>query len=231
MNRYTKMQKKAYEKGVYVESLRKTMDGEDPGRGDHFKPLNECEHLHECLFKNIELGGVALDYGCGVGRAIVRYSDLFERIDGVDISDRNIELARKYYSWSNIDNPIPPMLWVNNGVVYDVVFSIQVFPHIAVHEIRYGLLKEIYRILKPGGSISIQMGFGDDTKRKVVQYFDNAWDAEGTNGYLDVTITDPEQPKSDFDKIGFTNFEYDIRDIKWKHAIHNQWIYLRAKKW
>jgi ubiquinone/menaquinone biosynthesis C-methylase UbiE len=69
-----------------------------------------------CLFKNIELGGVALDYGCGVGRAIVRYSDLFERIDGVDISDRNIELARKYYSWSNIDNPIPPMLWVNNGV-------------------------------------------------------------------------------------------------------------------
>jgi hypothetical protein len=75
------------------------------------------------------------------------------------------------------------------------------------------------------------MGFGSDTKRKVVQYFDNAWDAKGTNGYLDVTITAPEQPKQDFDEIGFTDFEYDIRDINWKHAIHNQWIYLRAKKW
>src|SRR5262249_19660156 len=36
---------------------------------------------------------IALDYGCGPGRNIRRWSDWFKRIDGVDISQRNLDNA------------------------------------------------------------------------------------------------------------------------------------------
>jgi ubiquinone/menaquinone biosynthesis C-methylase UbiE len=232
-NPYTQMQKQAYSKGVYQKSVRKAMRGEDSGGGDHFKPLNDLDDIPKFLFKNIPKNGVALDLGCGVGRAIVQYKDKFQRIDGVDISDTNISVAKEYTEFAGLE----PNLWVNNGVdlrdipsnTYDVVFSIQVLLHICVYDIRRKLLEESYRALKPGGWICIQMGYGvgEVFSHRVCQYYENLWDVKKTNGKLDCTISDPNQPKKDLEDIGFKDFSFNLRDMNWNHP---QWIYFRGQK-
>lgn len=231
-NPYTRMQTSSYARGVYMKTVEQVMNGEDAGSEDHFGPLDRHEATHTLLFQR----GIALDLGCGVGRAIVRYADRFERIDGVDLSLKNIKVARKYCASKELN----PKLYINNGVdlhpiadnTYDVVFSIQVFPHIAVHEIRYSLMKEAHRVLKPNGWLCIQMGYGDSGPggRRLAGYYDNEWDAKGTNGWLDCTITDPSQPKHDIEEIGFRNFSYSLTPMEWKHANHHQWIYFRGQK-
>ena len=180
-NEYTRMQKRAYKGGVYQDSVDRTMKGERP-TGDHFTPLNEMEDMHEYLFKGVPKGGVALDFGCGPGRAIVKYQDIFRRIDGIDLSQQNIDKAVEYLSWAKL--PINN-LWVNNGIdlrrvtsfAYDVVYSIQTMVHIGVYDIRRGLLEEMYRVLKPGGWVCIQMGYGAPSHRKLAEYYENKWDA------------------------------------------------------
>ncbi len=230
-NQYTRMQKRGYKVGVYQDSIDKTMQGQLT-RGDHFRPLNEMEDMHTYLFKGVPERGRALDFGCGPGRAIVKYRDRFDSIDGVDISDQNIDKAIEYLDWAGIQIP---SLYVNNGVdlraindnTYDCVFSIQVMVHIGVYDIRRNLLEEMYRVLKPGGWVCIQMGYGAPNHRKMARYYENKWDAPETNGRYGTNITNPNQPQKDLEDIGFTEFSYDLRDMTWHHP---QWIYFRGKK-
>jgi ubiquinone/menaquinone biosynthesis C-methylase UbiE len=230
-NPYTKMQKESYKGGVYQGSINNTMQGR-PTRTDHFRALNEMEDMHKYLFKGVPKGGRALDFGCGPGRAIVKYQDRFDSIDGVDISPQNIDKAIEYLEWSGISTP---SLWVNNGVdlqevpsnTYDAVYSIQTMIHIGVYDIRRNLLEEMYRVLKPGGWVCIQMGYGATPSSKMVEYYDNKWNATETNGRYGTNITSPSQPQTDLEEIGFTGFSYDLRDMTWTHP---KWIYFRGQK-
>lgn len=230
-NDYTKMQKKGYAVGVYQKSVDEAMAGRR-STGDHFTSLNEMEDMHEYLFKGVPEGGCALDFGCGPGRAIVKYRDRFARIDGVDISKQNIVKAKEYLEWAEV--PVNN-LWVNNGVdlqnvpsnTYDVVYAIQTMIHIGVYDIRRSLLEEMYRVLKPGGWVCIQMGYGASNNSKMARYYENKWDAPETNGRYGANVTSPSQPQTDLEEIGFTNFSYDLRDMTWNHP---QWIYFRGKK-
>jgi ubiquinone/menaquinone biosynthesis C-methylase UbiE len=235
-NQYTKMQKRSYLPGVYRLSVADAMEGEVPDR-DHFTPLNEMEEMHRLLFKGVPLGGMALDFGCGPGRAMVKYYDMFDRIDGVDISEANIELAEKYLNWQLIPTP---NLYVNNGVdlsdipsdTYDAVYSIQVMSHIGVYDIRRNLLEEMHRVLKPGGMLCLQMGYGiiEDCTHRVCAYYDNKWDAKETNGRWGCTISDPEQPRRDLVEIGFKDFSYDLVDMDTNNWSHPKWIWFRGRK-
>lgn len=234
-NQYTQMQKRTYASGVYQTSVDLTMGGECP-TGDHFTPLNEMEDMHECLFRGVPEGGRALDFGCGPGRAMVRYRDRFDIIDGVDISPQNIDKAIEYLAWAGISTPT---FYANNGVdledvacdIYDVVFSIQVMPHIGVYDIRRNLLEEMYRVLKPGGWVCIQMGTGGKLSSKLAGYYENWWDAPGTNGKWGAHVSDPSEPQKDLEEIGFKNFSYDIRDLHgFSHSRHPQFIYFRGQK-
>ena len=87
-----------------------------------------------------------------------------------------------------------------------MVFSTITFQHICSHKIRFSLFKEIFRILKDGGYFSCQMGFGGITLKEGqvvtsgVNYFDNYYTAEGTNGFMDVNILDENNLKLDLIK-------------------------------
>src|SRR5688572_3583518 len=84
---------------------------------------------------------VALDFGCGPGRMVKRMNKLFKRCDGVDISQRLVEEARRQCPESQF--------WVTNGndlgdapsSAYDFVFSTIAMQHIAVHSIRMQILQ------------------------------------------------------------------------------------------
>lgn len=179
---------------------------------------------------------VALDFGCGKGRNVTNLFTLakWKRVDGIDISQENIVYCNNTYTDQ------PSFFFNNNGNdlsqlrdnEYDFVMSTIVFQHICVHELRFNLLSEIYRVLKLGGIFSFQMGYGDISFRGAAvphEYYENNYGAQNTNGTYDVRVTDEKFLKEDLEKIGFTDIEFSIRN-SWEDGGHLQWIYTKCKK-
>jgi SAM-dependent methyltransferase len=227
-NKYTEMQKKYYEaaddnnaNSVFHESGRARQNA-----------WPEYEHLFSHF--DFELSDkVMLDFGCGPGRNLIFYKDRFERIDGVDISSTLVERAREASPESNV--------YITNGVdlseipsdTYDIVMSTICLQHIAVHEIRYNILKEFLRVLKPDGWITVQMGHSPTgVAGCFVSYYKNHYDAGGTNGMCDVEVVDVQNVADDLTQIGFRNFDYILRPGRAANMSigHDQALFFRAQK-
>ena len=178
---------------------------------------------------------IALDFGCGPGRNILGWTERFARIDGADISKQNLKNARIFLAGQLADSK-NPKLFVTDGTncgdtesgAYDFIFSTICLQHIASHAVRYSILKDMFRILKPNGRISLQMGY-ESISPTTVGYFDNDFSTSSTNGGRDTNVSTYEEPKNDLEKIGFTNFEYWIRDTP-QQGNHAKWIFFTATK-
>jgi ubiquinone/menaquinone biosynthesis C-methylase UbiE len=228
------MQKDQYEN----DAISWGVDNRDPVVGG-FDQHNIWEDYNTYLFKdvgNLE-SKITLDFGCGPGRNLVKYSKQFKELHGVDIAQKNLDNAAIWLTHNNcnLDNH---KLYLCNGSdlegipssTYDVVMSTICFQHICVYKIRYNLLKEIFRVLKPKGHITMQMGFGPETIHKVsVPYDSDNYDAQGTNGQMDTRIESPDQIKNDLYNIGFKNFKYYITEVGPGDA-HPNWIFFNAVK-
>ncbi|MEW5976528.1 MAG: glycosyltransferase [Acidobacteriota bacterium] len=102
-----------------------------------------------------------LELGCGIGRVIKPLRKRFERVDGVDISEKMIQFASRYLA----DDAQNGALFLNNGCdlkpladsQYDLVYSIIVFQHIRSISVVRSYLREIARVLKPGGYFRLQV--------------------------------------------------------------------------
>lgn len=223
---YLKMQETHYEK----EAAKWSLNNKDPVVSWY----NEhCQHMDydTCLFRGFDTTGmIALDYGCGPGRSMIRYKDRFARIDGVDIAEGNLAAATINLKSENIKIPL---LIKNNGITmenipdntYDVVFSVICLQHICAHDIRYSIMKESYRVLKSGGYFCAQMGFGST---HLTRYFDNFYDATGTNGANDVGFTDENLLINDLTAIGFTNYS-SVRRPPCQDQ-HPEWLWFQGQK-
>lgn len=178
---------------------------------------------------------LALDFGCGPGRNIRTWSDWFQRIDGADISSTNLSNARIF-----LKDQIPEIKWPNlfltsgpncgdaPSQVYDFVFSTICLQHICSHSVRFSILQDMFRILVPGGRISVQMGFGSPSPL-TVGYFEDNFSAVATNRGCDTEISTPDEPRQDLENIGFENFEYWIRPVG-PGDFHPSWIFFTATK-
>jgi len=149
------------------------------------------------LAKNMSV----LDFGCGPGRNLEKYSSNFKRVDGVDISHVNLDNAKKWLKHTGTHNN--NNLFKNNGSdlreildgQYDVVMSTITLQHICVYEIRLNLFKEFYRVLRSGGWFTAQMGYGKG-KIGAVPYYKSNHNAGSRNGRTDVYVENPEQLKT-----------------------------------
>lgn len=232
LNQYAEMQRDYYNS----EAQKWSPENREPVVG-HFE-MHSAWSGYENLFR--ELTGeqmkemVALDFGCGPARNIVKYHGRFKQIDGVDISTECLEKAKV---WKERHNIHEGNLYLCNGIdlrdipdnTYDIVFSTICMQHIAVHSTRMSLMKEFHRVLKKGGIMSIQMGFGN-AHYNHVDYFSNDTSIGQTNGGCDVEITDIEPLQKDVESIGFTQFSHVLDGSLPDGKIHDYWMFFRGIK-
>jgi ubiquinone/menaquinone biosynthesis C-methylase UbiE len=103
--------------------------------------------------------GRALDFGCGVGRLSQGLARHFQRVTGVDISERMLDLARQHNRHGErveyVLNTRPDLSqWPDN--TFDFVYSIITLQHMEpVYARRY--IAEFVRVAAPGGIILFQI--------------------------------------------------------------------------
>lgn len=223
-NKYTHMQKSAYSGGTSNHQEHNT-------NPDYWDIL-----LGDLKDKEKWNGKVALDFACGKGRNVTNMFNLcdWERVDGIDISEGNINHCKNEFSNQSSN------WYCNNGVdvselkdnEYDFIMSTIALQHIPVYDIRKSLISDLFRVLKPGGLFSFQMGYGDNLESELgtrVSYFENYYDANGTNSVCDVRVQNEETILRDLASIGFINLVSEVRD-SYSDSGHPKWIYIKCYK-
>lgn len=106
--------------------------------------------------KYINKNGKILDLGCGAGRTTINlFKEGYTNIIGLDIADKLIEFAGYYSNTNNLNiefvvGDATKLSYADN--TFDVViFSFNGMQCIPGLENRKNVLKEVYRVLKPGG--------------------------------------------------------------------------------
>lgn len=102
--------------------------------------------------------GIALELGCGAGRLTKRLSADFVNVIAVDVSEGMLAYARVHIPHANIN-------WIRydgeklpvEDESVDAVFSCHVLQHYPSNFEQRAAFKEIYRVLKQGGSIMIHL--------------------------------------------------------------------------
>lgn len=231
--KYLDMQKFHYENAA----LSWNLDNRNPVVGS-YDGHNSWKDYDNFLFKDFDTNNkIAVEYGCGPGRNLVKYNNRFARIDGVDIAQNNIDKAVVNLKSNGISSS---KLFVCDGSSfpvedesYDVVFSVICLQHICCYDIRFKILQDAFRVLKPNGYLCFQMGYGgkpSSNPAPTANYYDNVFDADRTNGWHDVAIHNEDCLRKDLiDLIGFRNYKSDIRDVG-PGDTHLNWIWVQVQK-
>ena len=92
-----------------------------------------------------------LDYGCGYGRiSKLLWDSGYQNIVGIDSSTKMIERGKREFPELHLDVVSDEMLPFSNSS-FDAVVACAVFTCITSEEARLSQIKELCRILKPGG--------------------------------------------------------------------------------
>jgi SAM-dependent methyltransferase len=150
----------------------------------------------------------AFDIGCGEGRMIRRMKNIFGEVDGCDLSHKMVTTAR---------NSCTGTIYLTDGTncgdapsdYYDFAYCTISLQHICVHDVRESILRDVTRILRTDGKVTLQMTFSKHFpyvsigQRTIVDgslvdtmlfatrhasWFENKTDAQSTNSGCDVVI-------------------------------------------
>lgn len=227
-NKYTTMQK------AYYDNEGRTGNMNRENHGGHNNNPNYWNILISDTENNKFIDKVGLDFGCGCGRNVINLINRFKRMDGVDISPELIKTCISNLVNLGHDNS-KFSFYTCDGVSlkniddnkYDFVMSTIVLQHICVYTIRFNYFKEFFRIMKSGGLLSFQMGYGDG-HYNTVPYHEDFYDAISTNSGCDVKVSDQSEIEFDLRQIGFENITFTITDSH--DDFHKQWIFVKAYK-
>jgi SAM-dependent methyltransferase len=144
--------------------------------------------------------GVVLEIGCGVGRMLRPLARRFEAVYGLDVSPEMISRARVRLAdlpnvrvWTSNGSDLRP---VKSGEV-DLVISYLVFQHIPEASIVEAMIRDTFRVLKPGGIFKFQVAGrpdGEDAALAERQRIKDTWSG--------VNFSDPEI-RAVVERLGF----------------------------
>jgi len=151
-----------------------------------------------------DCSGRILDVGCGSGRHFIKKEEL--KFFGIDFSEKMIELAKKNAEENKIHAELKMMQ--NEKIPYpenffDNIICIAVLHCIETKEKRLILLGEIKRVLKPGGSLFLQVWSRNHNRVKNKGKEPMIpWTVEGKKIGRHYHIYDLEELKKEVEKIG-----------------------------
>ncbi|MES2901959.1 MAG: class I SAM-dependent methyltransferase [Pseudomonadota bacterium] len=208
LSRYAHMQKAYYDDtSADVEEIVGNYDYHE-----NFPYETHLLHLYGDLRKPVLAdmrSARGFEIGCGEGRMIRRMARMLGQVDGADISEKMVGSAR-------IRTP-GAQVFLSSGLdcgaaqsgSYDFAYCAISMQHICVYETRASIISDIVRILKPDGCATLQFFFSKyypycrtmappqnesfltdihHVDRLHAQWFDNRWDAIGTNSACDVAF-------------------------------------------
>jgi SAM-dependent methyltransferase len=129
----------------------------------------DLQRFLDALQATVEASDDVVEIGCGVGRLTRGLSRDAATVRALDISERMLELAREHNpSLANVE-------WIHgdgtslagvDDASADVVVSHVVFQHIADPEVTLAYVRDIGRVLRPGGWAGFQISNDPDVHRK-----------------------------------------------------------------
>lgn len=135
-----------------TENIYNNINPEDYEKRRNKNQIEEYQYQHwyplisEAIQKYSK-DAVVLDLGCGPGEYTSKMAKYAKKVFGVDSAERMIEYAKKNYPEINFIKSNAESTPIEDKSV-DVVFSFGLFEYV---ESKEKLMKEISRVLKPGG--------------------------------------------------------------------------------
>ncbi len=141
------------EKNIREKKFHNELQSKSKGRFENvfYKAIYNCNEDYFDFLKLHCSNSIVLDYGCGVGHSLQKVVEFNpKRITGIDISEVSIQKAKNIITNKNsniellVDNCESTRFKDNT---FDIVYGAGILHHLNLQI----CLKEINRILKPGG--------------------------------------------------------------------------------
>lgn len=129
-------------------------------QGIYFLTLGKLDKVYDRLTSHIKKGQTILDLGCGTGALTLRAAQKGAKVKGIDINAQMLEIAQKQVIKKNLLQNINlcemgvAELETEKSDIYDMVMSGLCFSELSEDELIF-TLKEVKRILKPGGFLLV----------------------------------------------------------------------------
>ncbi|MEO1193796.1 MAG: methyltransferase domain-containing protein [Pseudomonadota bacterium] len=194
--------------------------------GDGFLSPGGENELAQMLGDFSVAGASVLDLGCGVGGydTLLVKAHGARKVTGIDIDAASLELARRNASLAVVGSQlefrhvVPGPLPFENAA-FDVVFSKDTIVDLPD---KRTALSELYRVLKPGGSIVLSDWFRSNGPMTAEM---RAWTSEGDETYDMATIAGTAE---ELIRAGFTNIVTDDRNEWFKEFARDEYERLKG---
>lgn len=114
-------------------------------------------HLNELIPFNKFYGKRMLEIGCGMGCDGVSFAKNGANYTGIDLSEKAVQITKQHFNFYNLKGNIQTANAQNllfNDSSFDLIYSQGVIHHAPEPET---VVKEIFRVLKPGGKFIVML--------------------------------------------------------------------------
>jgi len=124
----------------------------DPITSSEHRPWNPYWHFFRLVKDHFRPGMRLLDFGCGWGSNTILFAKVGYEIEGFDISEGNLEVARRLAQEHEVAERVHFGLQAAEKLSYpdehfDVIAGIDILHHVQIEP----AMAEVRRVLKPGG--------------------------------------------------------------------------------